>query len=133
MTLTTLIPLAIALVGPLLAYLATVRRLSGKISSSAAEDLWAESRSIREDLQARNAFLTDKIVALEKRIEDLEERNRALYKENGNLTRTVEGHERTIRALTDEVHDLHVENRRLRAENERLQTRVKELEDHNAE
>lgn len=125
--------LVAAFLSPLIAYLGAYRRFSGKISSSAAEELWVESRAIRADLQVRNSFLSDKIASLEQRIDELEERNRQLYLENGELTRSVEAHERTIRALTDEVHELRVENGRLREENIRMKKRVKELEKHNAQ
>ena len=127
-----------ALVGALGTYLAVVRRLSGKITTSAAEELWNESRSIREDLQTRNQFLTEKIDRCEARIEKLEADNRKLYLENGRLKDMIEQHEETIKVLREEVHDLREENRALRAENvalkgeaTKLKKRVKELEDSN--
>jgi predicted RNase H-like nuclease (RuvC/YqgF family) len=128
---TVLIALAAVILGPLLTYLAAVKRLSGKISTSAADDLWAESKDIREMLQGRNEFLDSKITRLEARIDDLEARNDALYLENGNLRRMIEEHELTIRELREETHHLRLENKRVHASETRLRARVKELEDHN--
>jgi chromosome segregation ATPase len=61
-----------ALVSSLGAYLMAARRMSGRISTSSASDLWAESRSIREDYReqiarrdARATKLEDRIAACE--------------------------------------------------------------------
>jgi malate synthase len=77
-----------ALGGSFIAYLAVVRRLSGKIKTSDAAQLWEESRSIRQDLEKRNQYLRDqldkcgqRIDKLEEIIEDLRERLRR----NGSL------------------------------------------------
>ena len=60
-----------ACAAPLGAYLIAARRFSGRIESSDAKDLWAESRSIRDWSQGR-------IASLEARVAHLEEENRAL-------------------------------------------------------
>jgi hypothetical protein len=65
------IALLAALVGPLITYLVAARRFSGKIETTEARDLWAESASIRDWSRRR-------IVALEKRVETLEEENERL-------------------------------------------------------
>lgn len=62
---------AAGLAGPLVAYLAAARRFSGKIASSDASELWAESKSIREHLH-------EEIAALKRRVAGLEQDNRNL-------------------------------------------------------
>lgn len=118
----------IALVGPLLAYLGAARKLSGKIATSEASDLWEESRAIRQDYQRRIEALTSSLEVCETRIDQLEERNQALYLENGNLKRMIEGHEATIKELREEMHQLRDENTLLKKENAALRKRVDELE-----
>jgi cell division protein FtsB len=110
----TAIAIVAALVGPLLAYVAAARRLSGRIGTSEAGDLWEESRSIRQDYQRRIEELNRVVGDCAKRIDSLEERNAALFRENENLKYAVATHERTIKKLT--------------AENVALRKRVKELE-----
>jgi uncharacterized protein YceH (UPF0502 family) len=63
-----LIAAAAAILGPLVAYVVAARRFSGKIETTEAAELWAESRSIRDWSQAR-------IRELEARIETLEDDN----------------------------------------------------------
>ena len=116
---------------PILSYALAARRLSGKIETSAAEDLWAESRSIREDLTQRNEFLLGRIATLEEKVEQLEKRNRELYFENGKLRRHLDEQERTIKTLRAEVDHLRLDNDRLQEEKRVLELRVKELEEHN--
>lgn len=70
-----------ALFAPLAAYLVAVRQFSGKIESSAAADLWAESRAIRDWSQARISELNAVVRRLEERVYILEEENRKLFKE----------------------------------------------------
>jgi predicted nuclease with TOPRIM domain len=84
------------LVGALGAYLATLRKLSGTVKHSEAEDLWTESRAIREDLTKRNDYLRqrldrceEKISSLERRIRDLEQENRELREENRQLKAAI--------------------------------------------
>lgn len=123
-----IIALAGIFIGPLVTYLVTARRLSGKISTSAATDLWEESRSIRQDYQKRIEELNSVVTRCTDRIDTLEERNDQLYLENGNLKRMIEQHENTISELRDIVHDLADQNKALRFENANLRARVLELE-----
>lgn len=67
--------IVVALIGPLGAYLVAARRFSGKIASSDATDLWAESRSIREWSQ--------------KQLDQLAIRIRTVEEENTQLRATV--------------------------------------------
>jgi len=118
------------LAAPLLGYLAAARRLSGKVASSEAADLWEESRSIRQDYQKRIEELNKVIYNCQQRIDELERRNDQLYLENGNLKRMIEGHEATIDELRSQLHRVSEENITLRDENVKLRRRVTELESH---
>lgn len=60
----SVVAIIVALIGPVGAYLIAARRFSGKIETTEARDLWAESASIREwsrrrieALEAENARL----------------------------------------------------------------------------
>jgi regulator of replication initiation timing len=116
------------IVGPLVAYIVAARKLSGKVATSEATDLWEESRSIREDYADRIKVLNEVVKRCEGRIDELEERNDKLYLENGNLKRILEEHEATIAELRQVVHRLSDENDRLRLDNTALRKRVTELE-----
>jgi len=62
-----LVPLVIAIVGPILTYLVAARKVAGRVTSSEAKDLWAEGKAIRD-------MLNDRIEVLENRIEELGQR-----------------------------------------------------------
>lgn len=78
------------------AYLAAARKMSGAVKSSDAEQLWTESRSIREWSADRIAQLTGIIGSLETRVKAVEERNESLQDEN-------KLHVDTIADLRDEL------------------------------
>ena len=130
-----ILAVAAALLGPLGAYIVAARRMSGKIATSDASDLWKESAAIRTSLQLRNEQLQGVITkyqarldAAEARITQLEELHMNMYLENGNLKRMVENHEATITSLTSQVNRLSRENTALKSENTKLRKRVAELE-----
>jgi predicted RNase H-like nuclease (RuvC/YqgF family) len=79
----------VALVGPLVTYLVAAKRLSGKIGSSEAEQLWEESSSIRREYAARIEQLTKTVRDCQRRMAKLERRNDALEKENADLKRAI--------------------------------------------
>lgn len=85
MPFTVILALLVALAAPLCAYLVAVRQFSGKIESSDAKELWAESRSIRDWSQLRITELTKFIDRLEDRVEVLELSNDKLLVENKKL------------------------------------------------
>lgn len=85
-----------ALVGALGTYLVAARRLSGKITTSAASELWEESRAIRQDLESRNRFLVEsldrcrgRLDELELRLDQQDQKNRDLRLENIELREKV--------------------------------------------
>lgn len=60
-----LISALVAVATALGSYIVIRRKSSGKIATSDASDLWAESQSIRKELRDRVAVLEAKIVELE--------------------------------------------------------------------
>lgn len=92
-----IIPVLVAIVAALGSYLMTARRMSGTISTSTAEDLWAESRSMRRDLTSRVRSLESQLTEAQARIETLtaenEEKSREIIKlqtDVGRLQRLVD-------------------------------------------
>ena len=63
--------------------------MSGAVKSSDAEQLWTESRSIREWSTDRIAQLTGIISALESRVQAVEDRNKSLLEEKFDLLETI--------------------------------------------
>lgn len=131
-----IIALVAAFTTPLLGYLVATRRLSGRIATSEATDLWKEASKMREDYLKRIDQLTMLVQTCQARIEELERRNDQLHRENSDLRETVEAHELTISELRKLVHDISEENKVLKAENLSLRLRLSELEkqgkDHHA-
>ena len=85
----TWIPIICAVFAPIGTYIVTVRKTSGKIGTSDANELWEESRSIREDYRGQLDRANKRIRELELRIERLESVNNALVTENFKLKRTI--------------------------------------------
>ena len=63
--LAVIVPFFVAIVAPVGAYLLAARKMSGKVATSDASDLWAESRSIRDDYRSRILWLEERVVVLE--------------------------------------------------------------------
>jgi len=77
----------VGLVGPLGAYLVAAHKMSGKIATTEAAQLWEESRAIREWSAARIdkcdeeiARLTEQLKIARARITEVEKENRRLEK-----------------------------------------------------
>jgi hypothetical protein len=98
-----------ATVGPLLAYIAATRKLSGKIATSEAADLWAESGKIREDYRNRLGHADLRAAALEERVARLEHRNSELARENFDQARRIDTLERENAALKAQIARLETE------------------------
>jgi predicted nucleic acid-binding Zn-ribbon protein len=109
-----------ALIAGLATYIAAARRLSGKIDTSEAQSLWAESASIRDDYRNRIAHAEERQAALEKRVADLEKANTDLRNENLKLREQNLECERKIAQLTERCEHLARENDRLRRTIQRL-------------
>lgn len=85
MNLPIIVGIVTGLGGSLFVYLVALRKLSGTVKHSEAEQLWAESKAIREDLQERNEFLTGRLDRCESRVATLEERIDFLADANATL------------------------------------------------
>lgn len=100
-----------ALIGaPVAAYLGIARRASGKIATSEASELWAESKAIRDWAQKRAEQLVEQIQRCETRIEELEESNNVLTLENGRLNSKINEQDRTIKSLRNRIAELEAVN-----------------------
>jgi chromosome segregation ATPase len=102
------------ILAPVLTYVVATRRMSGKIATSDATDLWKESADIRDDYRDRLQHANDRQVNLEARQAALEARNNELGRENvilqgqihacerlgDELRATITSLEATIRELT---------------------------------
>lgn len=75
--------------GPLIAWFGVVRRASGKIETSEAKELWAESKALREWASRRIDALNTTIIRLEAEIEELERKHRDCQRESSRLRRQV--------------------------------------------
>lgn len=117
--------------GPLLGYLAIVRRLSGKISTTEASQLWQEADRMRQEYREEIARLQAVVDRYESRLVQVEQRNKTLVGENLNLTTKIGEHENTIAELRVEITRLSIENQKVRADSDRLRARVMELENMN--
>ena len=84
-----IIPLIVGVFGAIGAYFAAIRKLSGKISTSTAEDLWAESRQMRKDLNTRIEQLSATVISMQDRIDKLLDQNAKLVAEVGELKQSI--------------------------------------------
>ena len=82
-----------AAVGPIGAYLVAARRLSGKVTNSDAEQLWAESKAIRDWSGDRMNLQDEEIKALRKNLDDLTRRFAAIEAENKILRERLKRYE----------------------------------------
>jgi chromosome segregation ATPase len=111
------IPVAVAIVTPLAAYLLAARRMSGKVQTSDAGELWAESRAIRDDYRNRLLDSADRTRDLEGRVARLEGANNELARENFTLQNKVIALEALVTELRETITKLQ----------ETIQTQAREL------
>lgn len=91
-----------AIIGPLITYIAANRKLSGKISTSEAESLWAESASMREDYRTRLDQANKRISDLEARFTESERRGNELERQNIDLVSQLTHKDQIIETLREE-------------------------------
>lgn len=113
-----------AVAAPLGAYLVAARQFSGRIESSDAKELWAESRSIRDWSQERITTLNQQVVRLETRIDQLEGGNRELSRENTALARENATLAEKVEHLKETLAECNAETGELRGQIEDLQARL---------
>jgi hypothetical protein len=81
----SLVAIIVALIAPIGAYLLAARKMSGKINTSEATDLWAESKAIRDWSAERLKACDEEIAALRTALSSALSRIDALEKENNRL------------------------------------------------
>lgn len=99
---TVVVPIGVALLAAAGAFFAAIRRMSGKIATSEAAQLWAESASIREDYRVKAERNGERIARLEERLALCEKDNNKLSKDNLVLMVKIAECERTIAVLREE-------------------------------
>jgi chromosome segregation ATPase len=100
------VALVVATIGPLIAYLGASRKLSGKIGTSEAADLWAESKNIRDDYRDRLDASNLRFAKCEERIAVLESEKNGLVSENFELRARIDTLERENANLRTHVEKL---------------------------
>lgn len=98
-TLAVIAAIGVAVISALGAYLAAAKRLSGRIDTTEAAELWKEAASQRESDRAR-------LTAVEQRNADLEARMAALERDNLRLMREALDYAAEISRLRSERDDL---------------------------
>jgi hypothetical protein len=79
------VPIVVAVIAPIGAYLLAARKMSGKVSTSDATQLWKEAGAIRDDYRGQLQLADARVQNLEVRIGRLEDKNDALVAENATL------------------------------------------------
>lgn len=69
------IPIIVAIISGLTAYMIARRKGSGSIRTSEAGDLWAEAQAIRKDLRTDNQEMRELISTLRDRLNKLEQQH----------------------------------------------------------
>lgn len=83
------VALVVAVLGPLLTYLAAARRLSGRIATTDAAVLWEESRSMRQDYIGQIADLRAQVAEARAQLRECEKRVEFLHEANQDLDEEV--------------------------------------------
>lgn len=107
--------LATALFGPVIAYLAAARRLSGRIDTSEAAQLWQEASNLRSEYKREIEELRGLVGKLRDRVLDLETKNEQLALENGELKLElikVQKENRRLKARIEELEEINHHNER---------------------
>jgi uncharacterized coiled-coil protein SlyX len=100
---TVLVPVAIALAAPVGAYLLAARKMSGKIATSDATQLWKEAKDIRDDYRVRLIAAGERYTDLEGRVANLERINVELVRENYELKAKVVKLDELVGALRETI------------------------------
>lgn len=78
-----------ALVSGIIGVVVASRRMSGKIKTSSADELWEESRSIRNDYRDRLNSSYERQAAVEGRMANIEAKHAECVEENSKLRNEV--------------------------------------------
>lgn len=88
------------------AYLLAAKRMSGKIETSSATELWDEAKDMREDYRTQLNESAKRALAMEVRIASIEGQNNELTRMNLELTRKALQCETTIEMLETTIEEL---------------------------
>lgn len=86
-----LVPIIVALGAPLLAYLGIARKLSGRIATSEAANLWEEATQMREEWQRRATECEQQVLAARNEIQILTARNTELTRQVREMRNALRG------------------------------------------
>lgn len=114
MSIAVIVALVAALGAPVLTYIVAVRKLSGKIATSEAADLWAESGKIRLEYREQIATLTGRCRRLEEQLD-------GLMSNSGALKAQIAEQAQTIGECRMKIAKLELENTNLKGEIVRLE------------
>lgn len=86
-----LTPIIVAFITAFGAYLVAIRKLSGRIGTSEAAQLWAEAKDMRAEYRKRAEECENQLKALRNEIATVIARNTALRRENSQLRQELKG------------------------------------------
>jgi len=92
-----------AAIAALVTFVVAARRMSGKIKTSDASDLWAVAKDMRAELTSRLGVSDGRLRDLETRMATLERENIALLRENTDLKQKIETQQTLIEALREKI------------------------------
>jgi chromosome segregation ATPase len=95
-----------AVVAPIGVYLVAARRMSGKVATSDAAQLWQEAGSIRDDYRAQLLQANERAVSLEIRMAKAETENSECRRENYELRHKVEDLEQMVSSQAETIRSL---------------------------
>lgn len=98
-----IVPIVVAALAPLGGYLLAARKMSGKIATSEAKDLWEEAARIREDCREQLRLANDRVGHLEGRVAKVESLNADLVEVNTRLLAKIDNLERLTKELRDTI------------------------------
>lgn len=105
---TVFTPIILALIAPVGAYALAVRRMSGRVNTSTATELWQEASDIRIEQRVQGEKSFERIVNLEKRVANLEGINTGLVRTNFELQNRIIELETLVKTLYNTIEDLQI-------------------------
>lgn len=91
--------LAAAIASPLVSFLVAARRMSGKISTTSADELWDEARDIRADYRAQ-------VQTCRSELADARQETATARQENARLRNELADSRQEVAALKNQVTEL---------------------------
>lgn len=117
-----------AALAALASWLATARKLSGKIGTSDATELWNESRSIREWSAERIATLNSQVTELENRVEIVEGYNLTLLTDKQGLVEKIQDLAAELHSCKNTISTLNRQLTKAEDQNDKLEQDIVALQ-----